>query len=64
MKIRLYIAVILAGAIDFVTAQNNLVINPSFEDIVSCPDVYGQINKAIGWDKLITGGVPRIIQCL
>jgi len=37
-------------------AQINLVINPSYEDTVSCPTGPAQINKAIGWDKLITGG--------
>jgi len=36
--------------------QINLVNNPSFEDTVSCPDGPGQINRAIGWNTLITGG--------
>jgi len=27
----------------------NLVINPSFEDTVSCPNNFGQVNQAIGW---------------
>ena len=56
MQIRLYIAVILAGAIDFVSAQNNLVINPSFEAIYSCPNNPSQIDTAIGWGILLNGG--------
>ncbi len=31
-------------------AQYNLVPNPSFEDMVSCPNSYGQINRAVGWN--------------
>ena len=33
-----------------VSAQN-LVPNPSFEDTVSCPDNYGQIENAMGWSS-------------
>lgn len=29
--------------------SQNLVLNPSFEDTVACPDAIGQINKSIGW---------------
>lgn len=37
-------------------AQINLVQNPSFENISSCPTQYNQINLAVGWDTLINGG--------
>jgi hypothetical protein len=37
-------------------SQVNLVQNPSFEDLSSCPSAYGQINKATYWDVLATGG--------
>jgi len=37
-------------------AQVNLVLNPSFEDTVSCPTGFGQINRALGWGILLTGG--------
>ncbi|MBL7894209.1 MAG: T9SS type A sorting domain-containing protein [Bacteroidia bacterium] len=34
-----------------ITAQTNLVINPSFEMFTGCPSsTSGEINKAIGWD--------------
>jgi len=36
--------------------QVNLVDNPSFEDTISCPTGYHQINRAFGWDILLTGG--------
>lgn len=37
-------------------AQINLVQNPSFEDISSCPTNYNQIKLAVGWDTLRNGG--------
>ena len=37
-------------------SQVNLVINPSFENLSSCPSSAGQIIKAINWNRLITGG--------
>jgi len=37
-------------------AQINLVSNPSFEDISSCPDGSSQLNRAIGWSTLKNGG--------
>ena len=39
-----------------VFAQINLVPNPSFEIINSCPNGAGQINKATGWHLPISGG--------
>ena len=36
--------------------QVNLVVNPSFEDTVSCPDGPGQIFMALGWGHLNNGG--------
>ncbi len=38
------------------SAQLNLVHNPSFEDISSCPSSYGQIFLAVGWNTPINGG--------
>ena len=40
----------------FSIAQVNLVSNPSFEDISSCPNNSGQLNRAIGWNIPINGG--------
>jgi gliding motility-associated-like protein len=37
-------------------AQINLVQNPGFENISSCPTFYNQIKLATGWDTLIAGG--------
>ncbi len=31
-------------------AQYNLVVNPSFEDTVSCPNSYYQVTRAVGWN--------------
>ena len=36
----------------FNTAQVNLVLNPSFEKLDSCPSSEGQINRATYWDNL------------
>ena len=30
--------------------------NPSFEEIISCPNNYGQIDSIIGWSTLLNGG--------
>jgi hypothetical protein len=37
-------------------AQVNFVINPSFENLSSCPSHFAQISRAIGWDTLRNGG--------
>ena len=37
-------------------AQVNLVSNPSFEMIYSCPSDAGQLDSAIGWSTLKNGG--------
>lgn len=34
-----------------VSFSQNLVLNPSFEDTVSCPNNLDQINRAIGWSS-------------
>ena len=48
------IAFIMHNAISI--AQVNLVSNPSFEDIGSCPTNSGQLYRAIGWNIPINGG--------
>ena len=48
------IAFIMHNAVSI--AQINLVENPSFEVISSCPNNSGQIDSAIGWGTLISGG--------
>ncbi len=54
-NIALYLTVMVAyNAISF--AQVNLVSNPSFEIITSCPNYYGQIDTALGWSTLKEGG--------
>ena len=47
---------LLTFTIIITNAQVNLVSNPSFENLLSCPYAYGQINKAENWNFLITGG--------
>lgn len=37
-------------------AQVNLVVNPSFEEITSCPTYHSQLSLATGWDTLRNGG--------
>ncbi|MBU0489092.1 MAG: hypothetical protein KKD31_14195, partial [Bacteroidetes bacterium] len=37
-------------------AQVNLVINPGFEEVNSCPDNAGQLNYAVGWSTPLIGG--------
>ena len=61
MKMRAYrnlalciIAFMMHNAIS--SAQINLVSNPSFEMIYSCPTSAGQIDSAIGWSTLKNGG--------
>ena len=41
----------------FVTAQSNLVPNPSFEEFTNCPDGRGQIGYVLGWEKVGGGGI-------
>ena len=41
---------------DISFGQVNLVSNPSFELITSCPSGFYQIDSAIGWGSLISGG--------
>ena len=48
------IFMITLNAISF--AQVNLVTNPSFELITSCPSSFGQIDSALGWGILKNGG--------
>ncbi len=42
------------NAISF--AQINLVDNPSFESLYSCPNSFGQIDSVTGWGILLNGG--------
>jgi hypothetical protein len=48
--------IILACFNQVVSAQTNLVVNPSFEDTVSCPNGIAQINHATGWSSF--SGTP------
>lgn len=48
--------VLLLGCCFGAKAQVNLIQNPSFEDISGCPAYYNQINLALGWDTLKSGG--------
>ena len=41
-------------------AQINLVPNPSFELLDSCPDAQDQIDRCIGWEK---GAIYCTIDC-
>ena len=40
----------------FLYSQVNQVVNPSFEDISSCPNNIAQLYLASGWDTLVNGG--------
>jgi len=42
--------------INTAVTQVNLVQNSSFEVLLSCPDYFGQINLAFGWNAFINGG--------
>ncbi|MDD3875082.1 MAG: T9SS type A sorting domain-containing protein [Bacteroidales bacterium] len=53
---KLSVCAILMIAYTVSLAQVNLVANPSFEMIYSCPNDFGQIDSAIGWGTLINGG--------
>lgn len=48
------IFLIMHSAFSF--SQVNLVINPSFEIVDTCPTIYGQVPLAYGWDTLRNGG--------
>ena len=54
---RFYIFISLWFSLAFYgKAQLNLVVNPSFEELISCPTGSGQIEKALGWGTPINGG--------
>jgi hypothetical protein len=42
---------ILFLTVSFTSQAQNLVINPSFEDTLQCPDWYGQIARCYSWDS-------------
>ena len=44
-------------------SQINLVVNPSFENVSSIPQLYGEIYKAIGW-KSPNAEHPNLISTL
>jgi hypothetical protein len=48
----LLFSVFLYGFVFFVKGQINLVVNPSFEDTISCPTSNSQISNAYGWMSL------------
>jgi gliding motility-associated-like protein len=56
MKYRLKYFFLLIFFSFILKGQVNLVQNPSFEDTTSCPNSYKQINYAIAWDTLKSGG--------
>jgi len=47
---------VLVFNINTAISQINLVANPSFEIISSCPNNYYQLDSAIGWSTLMNGG--------
>ncbi len=51
----LFIALLFSLAF-YAQAQVNLVVNPSFELLYSCPNSTNQIDSAIGWSTPIGGG--------
>ncbi len=54
---RFYLLIVLLFSLAFYgQAQVNLVVNPSFEDLIGCPTNSGQIDSAIGWSAPINGG--------
>jgi len=55
-KMKKYFLIFTVIFTNHIYAQINYVKNPSFEDTVSCPTAYAQINRSVGWDTLLGGG--------
>ena len=51
----LFIAFLFSLAF-YAQAQVNLVVNPSFEILIACPNSANQLDSADGWHKLLAGG--------
>lgn len=57
-------AVVLLFFSSAAVAQSNLVLNPGFEDISSCPTANNQINKAKFWSSIDSlGTAPSGLDC-
>jgi hypothetical protein len=56
--LRRIIIILFIGLGTRLTAQN-LVLNPSFEDTLQCPNLLGQINRVAYWSSF-TNGTPEI----
>jgi gliding motility-associated-like protein len=52
MKLKTIIFCLLAFVFNVLNSQNNLVVNPSFEEMLECPDDFDQLDKASKWDNL------------
>jgi gliding motility-associated-like protein len=53
MKNLLAICIVFTATTKLV-AQVNLVLNPSFEEVIECPDDFSQLKRANNWDNLNT----------
>ena len=56
MKRLAFFSVIFFALAFWGRGQVNLVVNPSFEQLYSCPNNAGQIDSVIGWNILLGGG--------
>jgi hypothetical protein len=51
---KFYLTIIFLLITPFLFAQQNLVTNPSFENIYYCPDNNGELNHSMGWIEINT----------
>jgi hypothetical protein len=56
MKSIFSMLMLVSSYTSFLYSQVNQVVNPSFEDISSCPNNIAQLYLASGWDTLVNGG--------
>lgn len=53
---KLHYTIILILMANYMLLSQNIVLNGSFEDFSSCPNTYGQLNKAVNWFSANGGG--------
>jgi hypothetical protein len=56
MKSIFSMLMLVSSYTSFLYSQVNQVVNPSFEDISSCPNNIAQLYLTSGWDTLVNGG--------
>ncbi len=48
-KFNLFLLLFLGSSVSTVFSQGNLLVNPDFEDYITCPDGIDQFNRCYGW---------------